>query len=180
MFSCEFVKFLRASFYRLPLMAASENLRDVFVQDFFSSQLKLCLLLIYFHSYSFAPSMAKMPSNIFFSNVSLNDTGHRKKCIMRKHSWNSEKPSSCSEVFCNGNRFSWKYGKISLSEPRFLIKYADWTTATLLRRDSGGFPRILRNSQEHLFYRKPLGYCFWKWPRRAFGILGKILVMRLF
>ena len=161
-------------------MAVSENLRDVSVQKYFSLQLKLCLLLIYFDSYSFAPSIAKMSSNIFFSNVSLNDTSHRKKCIMRKHSLSSEKPSSPSEVFCNCKRFSWKFGKIPLSEPRFLIKYADWTTATLLRRDSGDFLWILLNSQEHLFYGKPLGYSFWKWSRRAFSILEKIFVMRLF
>ena len=64
----------------------------------FSQQLKLCLHLIYFYSCSFAPSMAKMSSSIFFSNVSLNDTSCRKKCIMRKLSWNSEKPSSHPDV----------------------------------------------------------------------------------
>ena len=28
---------------------------------------------------------------------------------------------------------------------------------------------LLWNSREHLFYRKPPGDCFWKWPRRIFS-----------
>ena len=83
MFSCEFCEiFNDIFFYRPRLLAASENLRDVFVQEFLS----LCHHLIYFHSYSFAPNMEKVSSNMVFSNVSLNVTGYRKKCIVRKHS----------------------------------------------------------------------------------------------
>ena len=59
-FPVNFGKFLSTFFYRPPLVAASENLRDVFVQQNFSLQLKLCRHLIYFHSYSFVTSMAKM------------------------------------------------------------------------------------------------------------------------
>ena len=81
----------------------------------FSLQLKLCLHLIFFHSYSFATCMVKMSSNIF---------SYRKKCIMRRLSWNSEKPSSRPEVFCNGKKSSWKFRKIhtSLPESHFLLK----------------------------------------------------------
>ena len=74
-FRVNFGKFLRTFFYRPLLVAASKNLRNVFVQQFFSLQLNLCLHQIYFHSYSFATSMARMSSNIF---------SYRKKCIMRK------------------------------------------------------------------------------------------------
>ena len=61
--------FADVTFSRTPLVAASENLRNVFAQKKFSLQLKLCLYHIYFHSYSFAAGMTKMSSNIFFNNV---------------------------------------------------------------------------------------------------------------
>ena len=56
------------------------------------------------------------------------------------------------------------------------VKVTDWMTTTLLKRDSrtGDFLWILRNSQEHLFYRKPAHDCFWKWFRRIFSILTKL------
>ena len=107
---------------------ASENLRDDFVQQFFCVQLKLCLCLIYFHSYFFATSMAKMSSDINFSNVLLKDTSYRKKYIM-------------------------KYWK---------TKHLPWDgSVTLLKIDSstGDFLWILRDFQEHLFYRKTPGDC---------------------
>ena len=71
-FSCEFCEIFKNTFFLQTTSDrnASENLRDVFVQQIFSLQLKLCLRLIYFHSYSFATSIAKMSSEIFFSNVS--------------------------------------------------------------------------------------------------------------
>ena len=65
--------------------AVFENLRDVFVRQSFSLLLRLCLRLISFHSYSFATSMAKMSSDIFFSNVSLKDTSYRKNCYNVKN-----------------------------------------------------------------------------------------------
>ena len=66
--------FADVTFSRTPLMAASENLRNVFAQKKFFLQLKLCLYPwilyhTYFHSYSFATGMTKMSSNIFFNNV---------------------------------------------------------------------------------------------------------------
>ena len=64
-FPVNFGKFLRTFFYRPPLVAGSENLRDAFVQQFFSLQLKLCLNLNYFHSYSFATGISQISSNIF-------------------------------------------------------------------------------------------------------------------
>ena len=44
-------------------------------------------------------------------------------------------------------------------------KVAGLRMATLLKRDSGTrvFLLILWNFQEHLFYRTPLGDCFWPW-----------------
>ena len=48
-FPVNFVKFPISCFLP-PLVAASENLRGVFVQQFFCQQLKLCLHLIHFHS----------------------------------------------------------------------------------------------------------------------------------
>ena len=77
---CEFCEFFLQATFGGP---ASENLRDDFVEQFFSVQLKLCLCLIYFHSYFFATSMAKMSSDINFSNVLLKDTSYRKKYIMK-------------------------------------------------------------------------------------------------
>ena len=147
----------------------------------FSQQLKLCLHLIYFYSCSFAPSMAKMSSSIFFSNVSLNDTSCRKKCIMRKLSWNSEKPSSHPDVLMVKDAFL-KISQNSSVRVLFFAKGADWTTATLLKRDSStwDFLWILWNSQEHLFYRKPPDYCFWKWPRRAYWNLSFLTRHRLY
>ena len=95
-----------------------------FFQQMFPLQLKLHLQLIYFHSYSFATSMVKMSSNIFFSNVSLKAISYRKKYIKRKLPWNSEKPSSRTGVFFNSKRCSWKFLKIHtpLPEPRFLLR----------------------------------------------------------
>ena len=65
--------------------AVFENLRNVFVQQSLSLLLRLCLRLISFHSYSFATSMAKMSSDIFFSNVSLKDTSYKKNCYNVKN-----------------------------------------------------------------------------------------------
>ena len=64
------LKFSRTLFLQTTDRTASENLTDVFIQQIFFLQLKLCLRLIYFHSYSFATSVAKMFSDIFFSIVS--------------------------------------------------------------------------------------------------------------
>ena len=90
-----------------------------------------------------------------------------------------KKSSSLPEMYCNGKRCSWKFRKIHtpLPEPRFFDKVAVWTIATLLKRVSstGDLLWILRISQEHLFYRKPLDELSWKWPRKIFGIFGKIL-----
>ena len=89
--------------YRPPAVAASESLKNVFVQQIFSLILKLCLHVIHFRSYFFATSMAKMSS--------------------RKLSWNSEKPSSRPEAFFNGKRCFWKFRKIHapLKDSRFLL-----------------------------------------------------------
>ena len=55
------MKFSRTLFLQTTsVAAASKNLRDVFVQQIFSLQLKLCFRLICFHFYSLASSMAKM------------------------------------------------------------------------------------------------------------------------
>ena len=50
MFTYEFYEISCPLFFTDHLVAASENLRDVFVQQFFSLQLKLCLYLIYSRS----------------------------------------------------------------------------------------------------------------------------------
>ena len=65
-FLVNFVKFPDNSFLQTTLVAAAENLRDIFAQRIFSLQLKLCLHLLYFHSYSFATSMTKTSSRISF------------------------------------------------------------------------------------------------------------------
>ena len=57
------------TFSRAPLVAASENMRNVFPQKNFSVQLKLCLSHMHFHSYSFAVGLTKISLNIFFNNV---------------------------------------------------------------------------------------------------------------
>ena len=81
---------------------------------------------------------------------------------------------------------SWKFRKIhrktSVLESLFSNNSADRRTATLLRRDSstGDFLWILRNSQEQLFQRKSPDDCFWKWPRRIFGILWKFFAKCIF
>ena len=97
-----------------------------------------------------------------FSNVSLKDINYRKKCIIRKLSWNSEKPSSRPVVFCNGIRCSWKFREIHapLHAFSFFAKAEDWTTVTLLKIDSstGDLLSILWNSQGNLFLKD----CFWK------------------
>ena len=182
-------------FYRPPLVAVSENLRDV-CSTIFPLQLKLCHHLIYFHSYSFAPCMAKMSLNIFFSNVSMRKfshyvflsvasilyTSYRKKCIMRKLSWNSEKLCSRPEEFCNGKRRSWKFHKIPLFESHFLLKLQTeqlqlyWKEASVKEVFPVNFAKFPRTS----LLQKPLDDCFWKWPKRAFSILGKIFKMFLF
>ena len=102
-----------------------------------------------------------------------------KKCIMGNLSWKSEEnkqsPGGVLENFAKftGKRLCWSL---------FLNKAADWRTATLLRRDSstGDFLWILRNSQEQLFQRKSPDDCFWKWPRRIFGILWKFFAKCIF
>ena len=76
--------FADVTFSRTTLVTASENLRNVFAQKKFSLQLKLCLNHIYFHSYSFAPDMTKMSSNIFL--MFHFKEYYRKKCIMRNFS----------------------------------------------------------------------------------------------
>ena len=97
-FPVNFVKFLMIFFLQTTSIGCFWKFERCLCSRIFV--LSLCFHLIYFHSYSFAPSMAKVSSNMVFSNVSLNDAGYRKKCIVRERSWNSEKSSSHSEVFC--------------------------------------------------------------------------------
>ena len=65
-----FFEIFKNTFLQTTDRTASESLTDVFIQQIFFLQLKLCLRLIYFHSHSFATSVAKMSSDIFFSIVS--------------------------------------------------------------------------------------------------------------
>ena len=107
--------------------------------------LQLWLCLHLIYSHSY--SFVQMSLDILFSNVSLKDTSYTKTCIMKELSWNSEKPNSRPGV-----------------------------PVTLLKRYSstGDFLWILRNSQEHFFYRKPPDGCFRKRPRTTFSVLGKV------
>ena len=106
--------------------------------------IKSCLHLIYFHSYSFATGMANMSPNTLINRVLLKNSTE-KKCAMRNHSWNNEKPGSRLDVF-------YKIPQCGAGVS-FLNKVSWWKTATLLRRDSstGSFLWILRNSQKHFF-----------------------------
>ena len=116
----------------------------------FSLLLRLCLRLIYFHSYSFAISMAKMSSDIHFRNASLQKELYHEK-------------NSLVEIVKNQAVALWS------SVP--LLKRDSST---------GDFLWILRISQEHLSYRKPPDDCFWTRARTIFSILGKIFAKWIF
>ena len=107
-FPVNFVKFLMTFFLQATSIGCFWKFERCLCSRIFV--LSLCLHLIYFHSYSFAPSKAKVSSNMVFSNVSLNDTGYRKKCIVRKHSWNSEKSrfsDNLANFLCRSLVFWW-------------------------------------------------------------------------
>ena len=70
---------------------------------------------------------------------------------------------SCSRkkaVLKNFAKFTRKHLCLGL----FLNKVASLKPATFLKKKlyAGAFPLILRNFQEHLFYRTPPGNCFWQ------------------
>ena len=95
--------------------------------------------------------MAKISSDIHFRNVSL----------------------------ATERTVSWKNSLVEIVKNQAV---ALWSSVTLLKRDSstGDFLWILRNSQEHLFYRKPPDDCFWTWAGTIFSILGKIFAKWIF
>ena len=72
--------------------------------------------------------------------------------------------SSHPEEFCKKGilRNFAKFTGKNLSQSLFFNKVAGLRFATLLKKDpcTGVFLWILRNFQEHLFYRTPLDYCF--------------------
>ena len=79
-----FVKFSKTLFFLQTTSDrnASENLRDAFVQQIFSLQLKLYLRLIYFHFILLLLASQKCP-RISFLVMFHKDTSYRKKCIMK-------------------------------------------------------------------------------------------------
>ena len=75
-----------------------------------------------------------------------------------------KKPLMCSlrkGILRNLAQFTGKH----LCQSVFLNKVAGWDSGT------GVFLWILRNFSENLFYRTPLGDCFWKFPKCG-GALG--------
>ena len=148
MFSCQLCEtFKNTLFYRASLVRLLLKIWEMSLFNKFSLQLKSCLRRIHFHSYSFATSMIKMSSDIFFSIISLKNTSCRKNA----------KWKNSLEIMKNQGVPLWCY-------------------VTLLKRDpsTGDFLWILRNSQEDLFYRKPPYDCYWKQPIKNFSILRKV------
>ena len=153
MFSCKFCEIFKNTFLcRSPLVRLLPKIWEMSLfNKVFSLQLRLCLRLIYFRSYSFATSMAKMFSDIHFRNVSL----------------------------ATERTVSWKNSLVEIVKNQAV---ALWSSVPLLKRDSGtgDFLWILRNSQEHLFYRKPPDDCFWTRARTIFSIFGQVFAKWIF
>ena len=117
--------------------AVFENLRDVFVRQSFSLLLRLCLRLISFHSYSFATSMAKMSSDIFFSNVSLKDTSYRNYLQIVK---NQAVALGCSVTLLKRDS--------STGDFLWISQFAKFPRASLLQKTTGLL--LLDTTQDNL------------------------------